>query len=400
MYFNPYTAPAITSALLNICIGLYVFLKNPKKIQNDVFALLVFFFICLSIGEAMLGLSSTDEGRLLGVRIAYFGAFFIPLAALYLSFVFPQERTIFAKKRYAFFGLYIIPTVIFCIFNLMVTSQDIKPSAWGYKFVPGPEYSYIMIWTVLVGVLAVLNFFNSYIHRKTILEGKQIKQVFFGLLIVLIFNAGTNAIPPLFNIEVFPLGTVSFSIFVIFAASAIQRYDLFMFRPMIEPGLEEGERGPKRYDLKPGENYIVCEEGGKLGYKIFADQITHDVSGLCITKYPPERIRCKYGFQKTPIIWFTFKQSDEDTILDPKKTDIQLISQVEDFVKKIRITMIYIDCLDQISLVKGYEAAFKLISDIKKICEENHSTLLISIGPGLFKDKHLSILEIEFSGVI
>jgi len=387
---------AIISIILGFCIGAYVFYKNPKNIQNRVFALFIFFLIVDSAGEAMAGLSSTSEESLLWFKLAFFGFFFMPSTFLHLSFVFPRERMKILKNKFALFAFYLPPIILFCIFNLMVSAKDIQLTEWGYRFAYGSNYYYIVVWSIVIAIFSILNFIISYIHPKTTLERKQIRHVFYGTLIMILFTAGTHAILPLFGVEVFPLGTVSFSIFAIFTASAIQNYNIFLFKPLVEHGLEEKECTLKKYGLEPCKSYITRDERGEHGYEVFKDQITHDLSGLCITKYPPSEIRDKYGLKKTPMIWFTFKQSSKETTMDPKKSDIELIPQIENFVKKIKQTVVYIDCFDQISIVKGFGATLGLFKDIKRVCREHHSTLLLSIDPKVFEGEQRSILEKEF----
>ena len=82
--------------------------------------------------------------------------------------------------------------------------------------------------------------------------------------------------------------------------------------------------------------------------------------------------------------------------MDPKKADVELIPQIENFVKKIKQTIVYIDCFDQISVVKGFGATLGLIKDIKRICQEHHSTLLLSIDLKVFEGEQRLILEKEF----
>ena len=387
---------AIISIILSLCIGAYVFYKNPKNIQNRVFALFIFFLIVDSVGEAMAGLSSTSEESLLWFNLAFFGILFAISTFLHLSLVFPREKTKILKNKFALFGLYLPSIILFCIFNLMASAQDIQLTEWGYRFIFSSDFYYLLVWSIIIAVFIILNFIISYIHPKTILERKQIRHVFYGFLIMTIFTAGTHAILPILGIEVFPLGTVSFSIFVIFTASAIQNYNIFLFKPLVEHGLEEKECTLKKYELEPKIGYIVQEQGGELGYEVFKDQITHDMSGLCITKYPPPKMRDKYGLKKTPMIWFTFKQSSKETTMDPKKADVELIPQIENFVKKIKQTIVYIDCFDQISVVKGFGATLGLIKDIKRICHEHHSTLLLSIDLKVFEGEQRLILEKEF----
>ena len=387
---------SIISAILSSCIGIFVLYKNPKNIQNRVFALFVFFLIVDSIGEALLGLSNSSEEGLIWVRLGFFGFFFMVSAFFHLSLVFPRERMKILKNKFALFMLYLASILLVCIFNLMLSAEDIQLTKWGYRFAFGSNYYYIVVWSIVIAVFTILNFIFSYIHPKTTLERKQIRHIFYGTVIMIIFITGTHAILPIFGIEVFPLGTVSFSIFALFIASAIQRYNIFLFRPLVEPGFEEKKEGPKIYELKPSSSYIVREQSGEQGYEIFTDQITHDVSGLCVTKFPPHKIRAKYCFEKTPLIWFTFKQSNKETTIDPKKTDVELIPQIEDFVKRIRQTVVYIDCFDQIMVVKGFGTTLRLIRDIRKICKEHNSTLLLSIDPNAFEKRHQSFFERDF----
>lgn len=343
----------------------------------------------------MLRFSSNNEEGLLWGRIAYLGAIFVPLTLLHLSFVFPRERTIFARNKYLLFGIYIIGILLFCIFNLIISTQDVQFSEWGYRVI-GSRFYFIVIWLLITGIFGAFNFFSSYIKSKTLIERKQVGYIFYGAFIVIILTFGTNIFPPIFNIEIFPLGSISLSIFAVFVGAAILKYNLFLFKPMIEPSTEKKKAGPRKYRLKSNMGYIVQEEHGEQGFEIFKDQITHGVSGLCITKYPPQSIREKYGFEKTPLFWFTFNQSDKETTVNPQKLDVDLIPQVEDFVKKGKHSVVYMDCFDQITLVKGFENTLTLINDIRNICQENNSFLLLSVNPKMFNKGQLSFFEKDF----
>lgn len=396
MYLNLYAAPAIIVCILSIFIGVYVLYKNPKNIQNRVFALFILSVVTFSIAEAMLRFSNNTEEGLLWGRIAYLGVIFMPMTLLHFSFVFPQKRIISTRSKYLLFGTYIVGLLLFYVFNLLISTQDVQWSNLGYRVVLSSKFYLIGIWLLITTILGTLNFSYSYIHSKTTIERKQIKHVSYGVFILIILTFGTNVIPSLFGIEMFPMGSISLSIFAIFVGAAILRYNLFLFKPMIEPSTEKKKTGPKKYRLNSSVGYMVREEHGEQGFEIFKDQITHDVSGLCITKYPPQSIREKYGFEKTPLFWFTFKQSDKETTINPQKLDVDLIPQVEDFVKKRKNKMVYMDCLDQITLVKGFDNTLTLINDIRNICRENNSILLISVNPEIFDKEQLSFFEKSF----
>ena len=73
-----------------------------------------------------------------------------------------------------------------------------------------------------------------------------------------------------------------------------------------------------------------------------------------------------------------------------------MIPQIEDFVKKGEHAMVYMDCFDQITLVKGFENTLTLINDIRNICRENRSILLLSVNPEIFDRGQLSFLKKSF----
>jgi len=348
MDLNLYATPAIIACVLSALIGIYVFYKNPKNIQNRTFTLFILFVVAFSIGEAMLRFSSNSEEGLLWGRIAYLGVIFMPIALLHLSFVFPRKKSMFSRYKYVIFGLYLVGIVLLLIFNLTVSVQDVQLSQWGYRVALSSKFYFIGVYFLIIAIFVVFNFFTAYKRSNTMIERNQVKHIFYGGAIGIILGGSTNIISSVLGITVFPLAIISLSIFALFVAATVLKYNLFRFKLMIEPDFEEKKPGPKRYKLESGKNYIVQEERGEQGYEIFADQITHDISGLCITKYPPQKIRDTYDFKKTPILWFTFKQSNKEKTINPKKLDVELVPQIEDFVKKGKRTIVYMDCLDQI----------------------------------------------------
>ena len=68
---NPVLYIDIVSVILNGFIGFYVYLLNPKKITNKVFAVLVLLFAIFSLGEFIARGSETKDLALIGGRICY-----------------------------------------------------------------------------------------------------------------------------------------------------------------------------------------------------------------------------------------------------------------------------------------------------------------------------------------
>ncbi|MCJ7570766.1 MAG: hypothetical protein MUO82_02660, partial [Candidatus Thermoplasmatota archaeon] len=272
MHLNLYAIPALIACIFSALIGIYVFYKNTKNIQNRIITLFILSAVAFSIGEAMLRFSSNNEEGLLWGRIAYLGAIFVPLTLLHLSFVFPRERTIFARNKYLLFGIYIIGILLFCIFNLIISTQDVQFSEWGYRVI-GSRFYFIVIWLLITSIFGAFNFLSSYIKSKTLIERKQVAHIFYGAFIVIILTFGTNIFPPIFGIEVFPLGSISLSIFAVFVGAAILKYNLFRFKPMIEPSNEKKKAGPRKYRLKSNMGYIVQEDKAmRPGYRKYRNK--------------------------------------------------------------------------------------------------------------------------------
>ena len=400
MYLNLYATPAIIGCILSALIGIYIFYKNTKNIQNRVFALFILFVVVFSIAEVMLRFSSNIGEGLLWGRIGYLGIIFLHMTALHFSFVFPQDGVKFTKNKYLIFGLYLISIALLILFNFIISVQDVQLSRWGYRVAVSSKFYFVAIWCLGIIIFVIFNFFTSYKQSKTLIEKKQVRHVFYGAAILGILAITTNIIPPIFGIEIYPSSTIGLLILSIFIGAAILKYNLFTFKPMIELTSECKKSSPKKYRLRPGNPYLVKDIHGDKGYSIFSDQITHGINGLGVTKYSPQKIRNKYKIKSTPLLQFTFNKSDTETTVNPRKIDIDLIPQIEDFAKKGDKTIFYMDCFDQIALVKGFETSLKLILDIKKICEDHDSIFLLSVNPefldrGQFEHLEKELLEVK-----
>ncbi len=234
MPINLFVLPAITASIFSIIIGVYVYSKNPKNIQNRVFVLLIISLSFFCIGEVMLRLSRNIHEGLFWGRIGYLGAIFVPITFLHLCSIFPRERLLHKKLNYILYIIYILGIVLVLFFNFNVSSNDIKSSIWGYRLALNPSLSFIGIWVVVISFFAFINLLIGYQISESIIEKKQIKHVFYGSLIAAALLVLTNLIPPLLNMYVFPMATIGFSILAFFIGAAILKHSLFIYRPMTE----------------------------------------------------------------------------------------------------------------------------------------------------------------------
>lgn len=148
--------------------------------------------------------------------------------------------------------------------------------------------------------------------------------------------------------------------------------------------------------LKGGNSYFLKEAEPICTYGLFKNAMDFGFKGLCFTKFPPEKVRERYEIEKTLIIWLTFKEDIENEKTIITKQVKVLIDTIRGFVDKENESIICIDCFYEVVMVNGFETSLKLIKDIKNICRENHSILLLSLNPKTLEDEQLTILEKEF----
>lgn len=228
---NPILCIDIISAILNGFIGFYAYILNPKKITNKVFAILVLLFAIYSIGEFIARGSETKDFALIGGRICYS---ILPLACclgVHFSIVFPRkypnDKNIFSRNKISLICLYIIGLINIILFNILVSTQDTQLSEWGYEVVLNSSTIFLIYWFVFCAVYASASLMHTYFKKNiTISEKKQIKFVMVIFLLIIAFSLGSNLIPPVFNISIFPMTSVSFTIFSFGVVYSMKRYKL------------------------------------------------------------------------------------------------------------------------------------------------------------------------------
>ena len=228
---NPVLYIDIISAILNGYIAFYVYLLNPKKITNIVFAVLVLLFAIFSLGEFIARLSDSKDLVLIGGRICYS---VLPIACcfgVHFSIVFPRkypnDKNIFSRTKTSLLALYMVGILIMIIFNIFVSIQDVQISEWGYEVVLNSSNIFLIFWFLFCSVYASGSILHTYFKKNiTIIEKKQIKFVIIIFLLIIIFSLGSNLIPQLFDLSVFPLTSLSFTIFSLIVVYSMKRYKL------------------------------------------------------------------------------------------------------------------------------------------------------------------------------
>ncbi len=228
---NPLVYISLFAAIVSINIAFYIYFLNPKKNTNRVFSLLVLFFAIFCISEFMVRISETGELALLWGRIGYSLFIIFSILGLHFSLVFPRKypnyENIFTKYKYLLPSIYVTGVILVIYLNILISVQNVKMSEWGYRVILEGVTAFPIYWFLFCGFFTVFNLAHTYFKKSiTINEKRQIQFLTIGILILVTFSLGTNLIPPLYSMSVFPMTTVSLMLFSFIVAYSMIKYKL------------------------------------------------------------------------------------------------------------------------------------------------------------------------------
>jgi len=225
---------SLFSGILTLFIGLNVFLINPKKQANIIFTIMVLFFTIFSFSEFLVRISESNSLALFFGRIGYSTFPLVSCLGLHFSLVFPRKyyvsKNIFSKYKFLIFIVYIIGFIIILILNTRIGIWDVRISDWGYRVIPSSSIELLVFWFLICSSYAAYTLGHTYLKKNiNYNEKKQIQYLILGFLSIAALSLGTNLIPPILNISIFPMTTVSLLIFSILVAYSMIRYGLMGF---------------------------------------------------------------------------------------------------------------------------------------------------------------------------
>ncbi len=392
LLMNYWAIISLISSVPNFLLGFYVLYKDHKRNLNVTFALFAFSVAIWCFSEFGHRIAIEADEANLWIRFGGFGWCFMVSFWIHFVLIFAKKEK-WLKKKVSYIFVYAPSIIILYMFLTtdLIYEQEAVKKSFGYTAMPGKLMwvytSYYMLMFILMIYLLL-----EVVRKGTLLEKRQSKPVFIGSTTFLLLSTLTNIISPAFRTQIPELGTTFSMIWVLSIYYAVRKYKLFT----VEPSVEDSAGIPKRYVLEKGYSYLIREEAPDIGYNVFYDQITHGNFGLCVSKFDPELIREKYSIIKTPILWSTFKNI-ENAIM-PKNIN-GLLSIITDFVKKTENSMIFFDCFDQLRFANGFSKLISFFMELKAICSDHKSIILISLNPAMFNDQQFADIERELEEV-
>jgi hypothetical protein len=380
---NPWALQSFATGFFNFLLGVYVLSKGPKQTLNMVFSLFAFSLAIWGVSEAGHRVADNPEVAYLWMRGGGIGWCF--MASLYLHFIFIfTKREIFLKRKVTYVFLYLPPLIFLYLFLTtdLIFGQQLVKKSWGYTSMPGNIAWTFSLYYFLQYPLAI--YFIADIKKKgSTLEKKQATPLLIGITVFVVIGTITNIGLPFFDVQLPEIGSSVSLILTICTLYAILKHKLFV----VELKPEETTSKKQKYILERGFSYSITEERLDKSYEIFTDQLLHDSFGLCLSKFPPEKVRDTYGLERTPIIWVAFREN-ENTV-SPKDLDT-MESIIFDFLNRAERPVILIDCFNEIRLTNGIDRTINWLHRIEVTCKEKNCILLISVNPDIVDKKEFA----------
>jgi hypothetical protein len=388
-----YSLLSLLAAFSNAFLGIYVFLKNPRRKTNMCFALLMATLVVWQCGEFIIRIADIELARQ-GVRLYALGVAFLPSVFLYFTLIFPTEKMDYTKRK--IFSLVIFgPPLLFCVvvlWNVEVLVADIFPVYWGHAFHEGRLFPLFISYFILYVGIAEANLLNLLITAKTAVTRKQTMLFFGGTAIAFLLGSFTDIIAPLMGLYLFPLASILTIFSDICIAYAVLRYRLMSVYPMAE----KAEKTTPRYALEKGKTYIIEERKTEKAFNIFVDLVRHGSFGLCITRNFPMTIKKKYNLEKTPFLWLSSIDSSES--IDPQDLG-KMRHIIAEFVSTSSDSVVLLEGLEYLLVQVGFDRLIKAIHAITEIIVLKDARLLVSLNPESFSGWEMSLLKKEMQEI-
>ena len=229
MIISPFDIGLILILVMNLSLGIFVYLKNRKDIVNKTF-----LGITLSVGAWLSGIlviiKMDPAFSLFGGRLAFTGASLIPVFSLLFSFHFPKPDKII--PRFLLITIFVIGfafSFVSLFTPLLVEGEVTKIEPFGIALKSGPLYPYYGLYFIISISWVIFNLIRKLKITETLLEKRQIKMFLLGgILSLLPASLLTLILPLFFNIRAYTqLGPFAIIFFIVFTTLAITRYHLF-----------------------------------------------------------------------------------------------------------------------------------------------------------------------------
>lgn len=184
----------IACNIANLILGLSIFLRNPQKLINKIFAFLSFSIIFWT-SLNFLSDNTAPELVLLFSRLTFVGGVLIIFSVLCLSRYFPNEKVL---KNALIDKMQLGFAVVISLISLSPwIVESATAGSFGAELVVGSLYGIYILYVIQAVITLMYNFRIQAKKSTSALQRNQIRLMLIGLLLYAFFAVGTNLILPL-----------------------------------------------------------------------------------------------------------------------------------------------------------------------------------------------------------
>ena len=231
---NPYAFISLISSIIALCLGNFIYYKNPNNRLNKLIAIICVLVAYLAFVEFGMRDSETISAAYFWLKASSLWAFLAPILLVIVLEVTKRNNILNNK---IFVSLLFTPSIIICLISLLTNqlNNGLVLEYWGWNEVLSTNlliWSLTSLWIISLGIASII---IGYIHyRKSIgMEKVQIFYILTGFSVVLILSLITELILPIFSINFPELTYISASFGLIFISYGVVNYRLPSLTPTI-----------------------------------------------------------------------------------------------------------------------------------------------------------------------
>jgi archaellum biogenesis ATPase FlaH len=394
---NPSVVVSVVALLVNLTLGVYVLRKNPGAAANRSFALLMGSFVIWDLSESVLRYidNPADPTMMFWLRLEWTGIAAIGGVLVHFVLSYPTKKQIL-EWRPAYALIY-APTflIIGLIWATDLVVKDLALGPLGYDAAVGSAYPLMAVIYTIQIFSALIVLLRTYVSSEAQIIKKRSKILLMGVAVPVIVGSITETfLPVLMDIPTrLGIGSIYTVIMGIFAAYAIMKYKLLV----IEPTVEEFRPVKIEFLVQAGHNNLVESDDSSYAYNAFRN-IVSDTPGLCITTTYPDKIRKKFGLEKTPIVWIS-KTSLGETTFRPSDLNFEISQTASKFMRDNPKTSVLFDDLEYLVEIAGFDDVIRFVKILTDVGSASNSTVVVPINPEALEEQDLYIIKGNFDSI-
>jgi len=219
---NAYTA--LISGIFMICMGFFVFLKNPTKKLNIIYLLFTASMANWLIVSFMLYNSKTPAEAIFWDRMIYVGVVFIPAFLIHFGLIFINREK--EDKMWLYLG-YFFSSVFLVLSRGNSFIDGLYTYSWGVHSQARIFHNLFLLFFFTYALLFLWKVYKFF--KSSASENKdQVQQIKYFLISFAILLSGSYAFLAAYNINLNPLGAYILELISILVLGfAITKYHLF-----------------------------------------------------------------------------------------------------------------------------------------------------------------------------